>query len=108
MDIPAILKKAKSYAGGEDDYYRIALAVKELYPEEVEACKGFSGYTPELLLEYVLEEIRAWARYYAPAMFRFMQYERYVNAGMSEEQACRFIDGELDAARRGEIYGSRG
>jgi hypothetical protein len=108
LDIPAVLEKAKSYTCDEDDRYRIALAVKELYPEEVAVCKTFPGYTPELLLEFILDKILAWARTEAPAMFRFMQAERYVNGGMSEELANRFADGELDAVKRGELHSARG
>jgi hypothetical protein len=108
MDFPAILRKAKSYTCDEDDYYKIALAVRELYPKAVEECKAMPGYTPELLLEYILDELLDWARLEAPALFRYMQRQRYINGGIDEAYADDLVDGELTAIRKGTYFCARG
>jgi hypothetical protein len=90
------------------DEYKVALAFKELYPEELERRKSLPGYTPRRLLGDILEAIRVWARQYAPELFLHIQRQGYIRGGMRSEVAEESARGELTAFQRGNFYSKRG
>ena len=104
MDVPEVLRQAKDDVGDvpdgvDPDTYRVCLAVKWLYPKEIEKCKAKPGYTPELLTFYILREIAEWARKKSPELFRSLMTKLYAEAGMKKENAGRFIEYELNVYR---------
>jgi hypothetical protein len=106
--VPALLERAKGCTIPASDEYKIALAFKELYPEELKIRKALPGYTPERLLGDLLSGVRRWSRAHMPELFRHIMLTWYTNGGMSRETAHRFIEGELAAQKRGEIYSRMG
>jgi hypothetical protein len=106
--VPALLERAKGCTAPASDEYKIAMAFKALYPEELKIRKALPGYTPQRLLGEIMFGIRRWSRVYMPDLFRHIMLARYTNGGMSRETAQKFIEGELAAQKRGEIYSRMG
>jgi hypothetical protein len=102
MDVPEVLRQAKADAGdvpegADPDTYRVCLAVKWLYPKEIEKCKAKPGYTPELLTFYIQREIAEWAGRNAPGLYRALMLKLYAEAGMKAENAKWFVEYDLNA-----------
>jgi hypothetical protein len=101
LDWDAVLKEAQTYRTDEPDEYKIARALKALYPDEIEGMKAVPGYTPEELLGFMMEKLRGWARTKSPPLFRAIMTQRYAVGGLYGEEAERIIEGELAAALSG-------
>jgi hypothetical protein len=104
LDWDAVLREARNYRTDEPDEHKIARALKTLYPEGIEALKAVPGYTPEELLDFMMEKLRGWARVKSPALFRALMAQRYKSGGLRGEAAGRLIEGELTAALIGGLF----